>query len=84
MYSLCARFFAIPAVEVGARRASPPSTFPRVYTYENLPQAPAREEVKKLFISVNGTARGDLPPILTPLRSSYQAQTENGVRSDSR
>ena len=28
-YSLCARFFAMPAVEVGARRASPsPSTHP--------------------------------------------------------
>jgi len=29
---------------------------PRVYTYENLPQGPAWEEVKKLFTSVNGTS----------------------------
>jgi site-specific recombinase XerD len=28
----------------------------RVYTYENLPQGPAWEEVKKLFTSVNGTS----------------------------
>jgi integrase/recombinase XerD len=54
MYSLYARFFAMPAVEVGARRASPSPSTPRVYTYENLPQGPAWEEVKKLFTSVNG------------------------------
>jgi site-specific recombinase XerD len=29
---------------------------PRVYTYENLPQGPAWEEVKKLVTSVNGTS----------------------------
>jgi site-specific recombinase XerD len=29
---------------------------PRVYTYENLPQGPAWEDVKKLFTSVNGTS----------------------------
>ena len=29
---------------------------PRVYTYENLPQGPAWEVVKKLVTSVNGTS----------------------------
>jgi integrase/recombinase XerD len=29
---------------------------PRVYTYENLPQGPTWEEVKKLVTSVNGTS----------------------------
>jgi integrase/recombinase XerD len=29
---------------------------PRLYTYENLPQGPAWEEVKKLLTSVNGTS----------------------------
>ena len=57
MYSLCARFFAMPAVEVGARRASPsPSTHPRLYTYENLPQGPSCEEGGNLLASINGTS----------------------------
>jgi site-specific recombinase XerD len=33
---------------------------PRLYTYENLPQGPSREEVKKLVTSVNGTSPGQI------------------------
>jgi integrase/recombinase XerD len=33
---------------------------PRLYTYENLPQGPSWEEVKKLVTSVNGTSPGQI------------------------